>query len=351
MRTLQTLAEVDEALAEAERLASVSNDEFVRYLNGFRLALRFDDVGDPHGEAYRQAQMQLYSHVSRRDYALEHEASVFDVEAMIERPFPYCTESAATVGAQLMAIGHVIKLMALPPGASILEMGPGWGNTTLALAQMGYRVTALDIERRFVDLVRERASRIGCAIELIEDQFLAVETLERQFDAILFFESFHHCHDHLRLLRALEPRLARGGKLVFAGEPIVADLSYPWGLNPQGEAIWQIRRNGWLELVFREDYFVGTLRCLGWDVSKYDFAYTAAGVGFVATRPDDDVVLSDLPRVFVASAVTGGADEAASLHPHALPPLPRHPWRAQLRRALPEPLRAVLRGVRRRLRP
>jgi hypothetical protein len=43
-------------------------------------------------------------------------------------------------------------------------------------------------------------------------------------------------------------------------EPINENLPYDWGLNPAGEALWQIRTNGWCELVFRESYLISTLK-------------------------------------------------------------------------------------------
>lgn len=46
-----------------------------------------------------------------------------------------------------MAIGFIIKNLQLPPNARILEFGPGWGNLTIALAKMGFQVTAIDIEK------------------------------------------------------------------------------------------------------------------------------------------------------------------------------------------------------------
>ena len=50
-----------------------------------------------------------------------------------------------------MAIGFLLRAMALPPGARVLEFGPGWGHTSLMLAQLGHRVTVVDIEARFCE--------------------------------------------------------------------------------------------------------------------------------------------------------------------------------------------------------
>jgi 2-polyprenyl-3-methyl-5-hydroxy-6-metoxy-1,4-benzoquinol methylase len=292
MKTLTMFSELDEALLEAHRLAEISHDALIRHLSGFRMKLSLDHVGHPHSAEYRQAQLELYSRLTGRKYSTAHEAHPFDLARLVDRPYPYDTGSAETVGAQLIAIGYLIRAMGLPPGAEILEMGPGWGNTSLAFAQMGYKVTAIDIEARYLELVRERARRLNVSVEMILGDFFAVETMNRRFDAILFFESFHHCDDHLRLLDAIPDRLKSGGKLVLAGEPVEADLPYPWGINLGGEALYSITRYGWLELAFREDYLLDTLRQKGWDVVKHPCPLTAAGVTFVATRSDEAHLLA-----------------------------------------------------------
>ena len=95
------------------------------------------------------------------------------------RPFPYYTESAETVGHQLIAIGFIISTMALPAGSRILELGPGWGNTTIALARIGYRVSALDIDPNFVGLIRDRAKLLDLDLDAQLGTFLEVDKLEQ----------------------------------------------------------------------------------------------------------------------------------------------------------------------------
>jgi hypothetical protein len=58
------------------------------------------------------------------------------------------------------------------------------------------------------------------------------------------------------------------GRVFFAGEPITADFPMPWGLRLDGNSLWAIRKNGWLELGFREDYFRQALEQTGWSGMK-----------------------------------------------------------------------------------
>jgi 2-polyprenyl-3-methyl-5-hydroxy-6-metoxy-1,4-benzoquinol methylase len=254
MRIITTLDDLDEALAECDRAARVSDDELRRVFQTFRLELPVRLPKDPFSLEYANAQMALYERVSGRRYSTRNEETIFDPEAAIVRPFPY-TSSSQVAGAHLGAIAFLLRNIKLRAGARVLDVGPGWGNTTLELAKLGFEVTALDIEPRFCQLIRERADRAAVQVEIVNDDFFWIERVRQRFDAIVFFESFHHCADHLRLLRALGPALASGGLVYFGAEPITPELPVHWGLRTDGESLWAIRRHGWLELGFRPDYF------------------------------------------------------------------------------------------------
>jgi hypothetical protein len=146
-------------------------------------------------------------------------------------------------------------------------MGSGYGPLTHQMASMGYRVTCADISEDLLDYVRTRCAGLPGPVETIRcdmNDFTATGV----YDAIVFFESFHHVLDHAELLRRIGDCLADDGILVFAGEPIVPGDSdvvpYPWGLRMDGMSLWAIRRQGWLELGFRLDYFNEVLRRTGW---------------------------------------------------------------------------------------
>ena len=85
-------------------------------------------------------------------------------------------------------------------------------------------------------------------VNAVNADFMWAETVEDPFDAAVFFESFHHCSDHMRLLRALRQAVKPDGRAYFAAEPILPDFPIPWGLRMDGESLWAIRSNGWMEL-------------------------------------------------------------------------------------------------------
>jgi 2-polyprenyl-3-methyl-5-hydroxy-6-metoxy-1,4-benzoquinol methylase len=270
MRLIDTLDELDEALEHATKLRATSDDAFRSALSAFTLrpdALigRLDD--DPISDDFRATQLRFYEMLAKTGYDVAREETSFDRAYLQRFPYPYSTRSAATVGNALMAYGQIIKEMNLAAGAHVLEMGSGYGPLTWELASMGYRVTCADISEALLDYVRTRCATLPGSVDTIRCDMNAFDDAGI-YDAIVFFESFHHVLDHVALLERIAANLDPDGILVFAGEPIVpedsSDVPYPWGLRMDGVSLWSIRCNGWLELGFRASYFSQLLRRTGW---------------------------------------------------------------------------------------
>jgi 2-polyprenyl-3-methyl-5-hydroxy-6-metoxy-1,4-benzoquinol methylase len=272
MQTITTLAELDSKLDAASEAAKSSPSEFRKALDGFvldplKLIGRFTD--NPGSESYRARQMELYKVLADRNYQTDNEGTPFDHEQMMRWPFPYSTRSASLVGEYLMTYGNLIKTMNLDQGARILEIGSGFGPLTYQLASMGYNVTCVDVHEPLLDYVRERTRNLPGGVSTIHADMNDL-SLHGSFDAIIFFESFHHSADHIGMLERLPRLLEPNGALILAGEPIVPKGSlavpYPWGLRLDGLSLWFIRRHGWLELGFEESYLRSLLEESGWSV-------------------------------------------------------------------------------------
>jgi 2-polyprenyl-3-methyl-5-hydroxy-6-metoxy-1,4-benzoquinol methylase len=280
------LERLDVILREVDLAGAVSDDALRAVFATFRMAIPDRHSANPWSAEYRDNQFDLYHRISSRpSYSTDNEVSGFRVDP--RRPFPYYTESSSTVGDQLLAIGYIIKTMALPTGSSILEFGPGWGNTTIALSRMGYDVTALDIDPNFVQLIKDRAALFDLPTKARVGAFLDAGTIDEQFDAVLFYECFHHCSDHVQLLADLHRVVKPGGKVVLAAEPIFEGFHAPWGLRLDGESLWAIRKNGWLELGFTESYFTETCIRQGWNVHRNVSDVSALTSIFTLTRLGD----------------------------------------------------------------
>ncbi|HET9252582.1 MAG TPA: class I SAM-dependent methyltransferase, partial [Candidatus Eisenbacteria bacterium] len=120
------------------------------------------------------------------------------------------TSRAGTVAS--LPVEETVRYLSrvLPPAPSkLLEVGAGDGAVALALAAMGYELTALD---ESLDL-SARADIESEAVHWIESDFLAFDG-EGAFDAVLFTRSLHHIAPLDRALdRALES-LRPGGLLI-----------------------------------------------------------------------------------------------------------------------------------------
>ena len=261
---IRTTDELDAMIDECDRALAISDDAMRAVFATFQMAPPDNLPRDPFSMEYREAQLRLYTQISGRSYSKANEATEFDVDVAVRRPFPFNTQSCATTGEHLMFMGFLLRTMALAPGSRVLEFGPGWGNTTIALAQLGHHITAVDIEPRFCELIKRRAAATGVTIEVVNDDFMWIEQADGQFDAIVFFECFHHASNHLALLRALHRVIKPEGRIFFGAEPITSDFPLPWGLRLDGQSLWSIRKCGWLELGFHEDYFANALTMTGW---------------------------------------------------------------------------------------
>ncbi len=89
-------------------------------------------------------------------------------------------------------------------GARLLEIGCGTGASTLALAEQGARVTAVDIDARALGVARDR-----CRIYGLEPTFVVANATEvgpklgsERFDAVVFYASLEHM-THRERLRAM----------------------------------------------------------------------------------------------------------------------------------------------------
>jgi 2-polyprenyl-3-methyl-5-hydroxy-6-metoxy-1,4-benzoquinol methylase len=260
-------SELDDLLDYFDEGYKSSHDEAYRRFSESQLAPPDDLPPDPFSDEYAARYLALHKKISNRaEYSVQNERSEFDVDSLTLRPYPYFTKSLKRAAQHYTLMGKLMEIMEVKEGADILECGFGWGNTTLALAMLGHNVTAIDIEQRYCELVRRRAEMLKIHnLMLVNSDFLWVETTAKKFDAVCFFESFHHCWEFKRLLHALHRVLKPGGKIYFGAEPINSDFTVPWGVRLDGESLWVARRAGWMELGFHSDFFVELLTRTGWE--------------------------------------------------------------------------------------
>ena len=78
-------------------------------------------------------------------------------------------------------VRRIVRLADVQPGDRVVEIGPGLGSLTLALAEAGARVVALELDRRLAEVVRELTAGlpvtvvVGDALRVRWDEVLAAE--------------------------------------------------------------------------------------------------------------------------------------------------------------------------------
>lgn len=261
---------LDTELAGATALMGTSPEQAQALLGGLVVTLPAPPPADPFSDAYRTWTWDLYRRISGREgYDTAHEASPFDLERALNRPFPYESGSLKLVGRDLVARGHVLDTLskALPAVISsarprVVEFGAGWGNLTADLVATGIDVTAVELDPKFCSLIAQRCAS-GPGELTVHHGDMSDFATDTPFDAVVFYESFHHCADHFALLERLHRIVRPGGVVIFAAEP-VQRLGYPWGPRLDGLSVWSSRTYGWLELGFDTHYFDAALARTGW---------------------------------------------------------------------------------------
>ncbi len=115
-----------------------------------------------------------------------------------------------------MASGQLSTLRALPRGATLLDVGCGGGQTTVAVAELlpELRITGLDLNAGQVQRARRRAAAASAQVSFVEGSALELPFDDASFDLVVSIASIKHWPDQARgmaeCLRVLRP----GGELV-----------------------------------------------------------------------------------------------------------------------------------------
>jgi SAM-dependent methyltransferase len=134
----------------------------------------------------------------------------------------YCRSYAwaATVRDELPRVLNGVEL-----GDEVLEVGPGPGLTTDLLRQRAPRVTAIEIDPRLADALRQRT--LGQGVEVVTGDATAMPFQAARFSAVVSFTMLHHIPSPQwqdRLLAEACRVLRPGG--VFAGSDSTASFLF-----------------------------------------------------------------------------------------------------------------------------
>jgi SAM-dependent methyltransferase len=272
---VRTLDELDEELRVMAALQERSLEDWIIHGQLFYWGEDTTNLpADPFSDAYRKTQLDLYEEVSGRNGYNPWASEPFNIDvasAADPYPFPYSTRDAEFVGNHMLALGHIMRVMkaTAPTAKSVIEFGCGTGFTTIVLAQTGFDVTAVDINADALAVLNRLAQTRGLPLNTHNGVFGEVPESTPPADVVLFYEAFHHCWDFQAVLERLHTLVRENGVVILAGEPIIPDFPKAWGLRLGGQALWEIRTKGWLELGFKESFFLDLLARTGWSAAKH----------------------------------------------------------------------------------
>jgi len=312
---LKNQREFDEALnslksdvPDADEYASLSqiylSDPIIDELNSL----------DPFSRSYRETAMRLYKKLRRSD---TYDPRRDELSQMAGIPgdlwkgvVPWSFRSPKMIGEFLMSWGHIMMLIDLSSG-TVLEYGSGSGQLALMLARCGLDVHCVDVDQPSLDLIKAQADQMELPIKC-ESALFGEGFDGKRFDRIIFFEAFHHAWAFEALLDRLSERLALDGRLILCGEPVVSSrtpsVPFPWGPRLDGLSIFCMRKYGWMELGFSEEFLSETFLRHGWLLMDHPFPNLGRASAYVARKGSGTTINIGEPNSIPSRFIAGWSD-------------------------------------------
>lgn len=290
MTTKNTDDFINSSMKYLEELKRASNfDEMLSLWRKTSIPYSMGGGDDPYSPTYKEEVKRLYKNLTKSDYSSNNElTSNKQSEQEFEIGFPWISGNLRIVAEELAKPVQIIQALHVSgkSGARILEFGAGWGNLALPLARARQNVTIVDIDEGFIKRILRKAQGEGLNILSYCGDFVDVaNSIHDRFDVVIFQSSFHHCFDFIELLTTIKKAvLADDGFILFASEPISSDITFPWGLRYDGESLWAIMCNKWLELGFDHDFFSEMLLNTGFFFEKVPGIEGYVGEAWKASR-------------------------------------------------------------------
>ncbi len=104
----------------------------------------------------------------------------------------------------------------LPAKARVLEIAPGPGYLSIALAKLGsFKITGLDISQSFVEMASQKARQEGVAARFIHGSASDIPLEDGLFDLIVCRAAFKNFSEPLKALNEMHRVLKPGGRAVI----------------------------------------------------------------------------------------------------------------------------------------
>ncbi len=167
----------------------------------------------------------------------------------------------------------VEEVLQLPPGASILDVACGTGRHIIRLAAQGFRVTGLDLNESYIEMVQTAAAAAQVEVDAVAGDMREIP-FEAEFDAVVsLFTSFGYFEteeDDLRVLSGVIRALKPGGKYLL-------DVGNREWYIQNGEERWGEDADGTVHLVRRDFNPITSINTTVFYAMAPDGTYTQEG--------------------------------------------------------------------------
>ena len=103
----------------------------------------------------------------------------------------------------------------LPSGARVLEVAPGPGYFSVALAKLGtYEIAGLDVSKTFVEIAHNNAKEAGVSVDFQQGNASRMPFANDRFDLVLCRAAFKNFSEPVRALAEMRRVLRAGGRAV-----------------------------------------------------------------------------------------------------------------------------------------
>jgi 2-polyprenyl-3-methyl-5-hydroxy-6-metoxy-1,4-benzoquinol methylase len=109
---------------------------------------------------------------------------------------------------------------ALSPHSQVLDIGVGFGQSSMYLSGLGHQVTTIEPSADFCGFLEYFSVKFGLNIEIHQCPVEAFASNEK-FDACIFNASFHHCSDPKSVLKKCRDLLCENGKIFLINENMI----------------------------------------------------------------------------------------------------------------------------------
>ncbi len=175
------------------------------------------------------------------------------------------------------ALATVVRLAQAGPAMRVLDLGAGTGNLALRFAALGCELWCTDFSPAMLELARHKLPRAVFAVhDLRQPEWPA--GFDGLFDRIVSAYVFHHfvLNEKIRIVQALEQRLAPGGWLV------IADIAF--ASLADMESARQVLGDAWEQ----EEYWLADEACAAMQAAGLEARYVpvsyCAGVFRIAGK-------------------------------------------------------------------